>query len=96
MIPAMKMPRPALLVIAALLGLGGSLAAHLWQTRQTVRIVSPLPPDAPGFTLEDPDGADMRVIPLAGARLHSPAAPHPAEERPQRPPHRAREGRQTP
>ncbi|HJA75894.1 MAG TPA: hypothetical protein H9774_03380 [Candidatus Desulfovibrio gallistercoris] len=74
MIPFRSMPRPALFALLALLGLAGCLAAHLWRTRQDVRIVSPLPLAAPGFTLEDAEGADIRVIPLAGARLHSTAA----------------------
>lgn len=96
MIPAMKLPRPALLALLVLLGLGGCLTAHLWRTRQAVRIVSPLPLAAPGFTLEAPEGADMRVVPLAGARLRSTAAPDPGGERPRRPAHSVREARQTP
>lgn len=74
MISFRSMPRPALFALLALFGLAGCLAAHLWRTRQDVRIVSPLPVAAPGFTLEDAGGADMRVVPLAGARLHSAAA----------------------
>lgn len=69
--------RAALLAGLALLGLGGGLWIHLWQTRHAVRTVSPLPLHAPGYTLNDGTGAGMRVIPLAGARLRSTAAPDP-------------------
>lgn len=96
MLPATKLPRPALLALLALLGLGGGLTVHLWQTRQAVRTVSPLPLAAPGFTLEAPEGADMRVVPLAGSRLRSMAAPDPDGERPRHPAQSAREARQTP
>lgn len=93
MIPAMRMPRPALFALLALLVLGGCLAAHLWQTRRTVRLVSPLPLDAPGYTLEDAEGTDMRVIPLAGAGLRSTAASDPDREGS---PHPARHERTAP
>lgn len=82
--------RTALLTCLALLGLAGILGGHLWLTRHAVRSVSPLPLHAPGYTLEDGSGAAMRVVPLAGARLRSAAAPNPGETLPQGQPHAAR------
>ncbi len=83
MIPAGQPRRPILYLLLVLLALGGGLLAHLWQTRQAVRLVFPLPLDAPGYTLKDTEGTDIRVIPLAGARLRSAAAPdHGMKSRP--------------
>lgn len=70
-----RLPRTALLACLALLGLAGILGGHLWLTRHAVRSVSPLPLHAPGYTLGDGSEAGMRVVPLAGARLRSEAAP---------------------
>ncbi|WP_296305140.1 hypothetical protein [uncultured Desulfovibrio sp.] len=81
--------RAVLLTSLALLGLGGLLGGHLWRTRHDVRMVSPLPLHAPGYTLDDGTGAGMRVVPLAGARLRSVAAPDPGTTPPQGPPHAA-------
>lgn len=81
--------RAVLLACLALLGLGGLLGGHLWRTRHAVRMVSPLPLHAPGYTLDDGTGAGMRVVPLAGARLRSAAAPDPGTTPPQGPPHAA-------
>lgn len=79
---ALTIRRAALLAGLALLGLGCGLGMHLWRTRQAVRVVSPLPLHAPGYTQDDGTGAAMRVIPLAGARLRGEAAPAPDGERP--------------
>lgn len=78
--------RPALLAALVLAGLGICLLAHLWRTREEVRLVSPLPLAAPGYTLKDSEGANIRVIPLAGFRLYSKAVSDFGGESPQQTP----------
>lgn len=72
--------RPAALAGLILLGLGLCLLWQLTHGAATPRHVSPLPLHAPGFTLETADGIRMRVIPLAGWRLRSPATQPPVAD----------------
>lgn len=73
--------RPLPLVGLGLLLLGLLLLGHICRTGAAARLVPPLPLHAPGFTQPMPGGSSMRVIPLAGPSLRSPAAPTPAGSR---------------
>lgn len=67
--------RPVVLTGLLLLGLALCLLRQLPHAAAAPRLVSPLPLYAPGFTLETPDGMSMRIVPLAGWNLRSPATP---------------------
>lgn len=70
-----KLRRPLPLVGLCLLLLGLVLLGHICRTGAAARLVPPLPLYAPGFTQPMPGGSSMRVIPLAGSSLRSPATP---------------------